>query len=199
MVDYVELFKKIRRHLISTAPSSTQGITLEVKKFFSLEFKTSYNVLFSGQSNIEFLTDVFISDFDPKTIVERNTLDIIQNSFEVYMAVESELGGSGGSSPYGIMKNVIEDFIKLLSITSQHKVMVFTSLPYSGEKNHITNRANTLKGIYSRFQPNEAEILLVHLLGTQPVSTQVQAVVNDNSVSGFYIASRGIQCVEIKI
>ncbi|MCG2739113.1 MAG: hypothetical protein L6300_02610 [Syntrophaceae bacterium] len=199
MVAYVELFKKIRESLLTAAPSTTKEITQAVKNFFLSEFVSSHTVLCSGGSSREFLTDVFISKFDPLKVVKNKTLNIISDSFQIYMAVESELGGSGGSSPYGVMKNVIQDFIKLLSITSKHKVMVFTSLPYSDEKNHITNRANTLKEIYSRFQPNEAEILLVHLIGTKPVSTQVQAVVNENSVSGFYIASRGIQCIEIKI
>ena len=201
MVAYVDLFKKIRKSLLTAAPSTTDEITQAVKDFFLSEFGSSHTVLCSGEASREFLTDVIISNFDPLKVVNNKNkmINIILDSFQIYMAVESELGGSGGSSPYGVMKNVIQDFIKLLSITSKHKVMVFTSLPYSGEKNHITNRANTLKEIYSRFQSNEAEILLVHLIGAKPVSTQVRAVVNQNSVSGFYLASRGIQCIEIKI
>ncbi|MHB8136640.1 MAG: hypothetical protein ACYDH1_20705 [Anaerolineaceae bacterium] len=198
-MDYVELFNKFRTSLLAAAPSTKNQITKAVKDYFLSEFGQSYTVLHSGGANHEFLTDVFISGFDPQKIVENKTLSIIPGSFQIYMAVESELGGSGGSSPYGVMKNVIQDFIKLLSITSQHKVMVYTSLPYSQEVDHIINRANTLKEIYSRFQPNEAEILLVHLLGTQPISSQVQAVVDAGSISGFYIASHGSQCVEIKI
>jgi hypothetical protein len=193
MDSYVDLFKKIRESLLTAAPSTT------VKDFFLSEFGSSHTVLYSGGGKREFLTDVFISNFDSLKVVNKTTLNVICDSFQIYMAVESELGGSGGSSPYGVMRNVIQDFIKLLSVTSKHKVMVFTSLPYSNEKNYVTNRANTLKEIYSRFQPNDAEILLVHLNGEQPVSTQVQAVVNEDSMSGFYIASRGIQCVEIKI
>ena len=54
MIDYVELFKKIRKSLLDAAPSTTNEITRAVKDFFYSEFGPSYTVLRSGGASQEF-------------------------------------------------------------------------------------------------------------------------------------------------
>ena len=134
---------------------------------------------------------VMVTSFTPLNILDNtgNTIVVPDTPIINYIAVESELGGTGGSSAYGVQKNVVEDYVKLLLVNSKYKIMVFTSLPYSGELNHVANRVNNLKDIYIKVCPNEQGVLLVHLAGSQPVSTQVQASVSD--ITGYIISGNG--------
>ncbi|MGM0521565.1 MAG: hypothetical protein ACQEQ6_05705 [Pseudomonadota bacterium] len=85
------------------------------------------------------------------------------------------------------MKNVAEDFLKLLIINARFRVMVFTSLPYRHERDQdfVASRVQTLRDIYNRALPHSEGMLLVHMRGSQPRSRQVQANVDANSIRGF--------------
>lgn len=186
-MNYEKLYRDFCKFLINAAPTSTNQITKNVKEFFKINFEKNYHVLCSGQNTVEYLCDVLVTNFNPKEIISKNALDApIINRF-VYLAVESELGGTGGSSPYGVMKNVIEDFLKLLIINSHYRVLVFTSLPYKSEfeVDHVSARINTLRSIYDATMNKHSGMLLIHLAGTQPRSTQVQAVAGPESLRGF--------------
>jgi hypothetical protein len=40
-------------------------------------------------------------------------------------------------------------------------------------------------------------VLLVHLLGSQPISSQVQALVTEQSIQGFEVSAEGLSAQEI--
>ena len=130
-------------------------------------------------------------------IVKARSLELSSDNISVFLAVESELGGTGASSAYGVMKNVVEDYLKLLIIRCAYRVMVFTSLPYSGEGDHVANRAETLRELYSRSPGIDGGALLVHLKGSKPKSTQVQAQVAADAIRGFVISTDGKSVNEI--
>ncbi len=197
MLSYSDLFKEIKTSLLESKPEATSEITQAVNNFFIKRFSSSYKVFCSSEGNREFLTDIFVSNFDPLDIVQQKSFGLSHERLEIYIAVESEIGGTGASSAYGVMKNVVEDFMKLASINASYKVMVFTSLPYANEKDHISARVNTLRDVYSRSPCNDAEVLLIHLLGSQPNSNQVKATISDDSIAGFCISKNGRQCMEI--
>lgn len=194
-VDYFELYSTLKTWLQTNRPTSTKEITASIKSFFQVKYK-QYTVLPNGGSG-EYLLDVMVTNFMPLNVIEsnRSSMNVLSQSLNAFIALESELGGTGGSSAYGVHKNVVEDYIKLLLIRAKYKIMVFTSLPFSGEENHLSNRVEMLRKIYIKAGGHEQGVLLVHLVGTQPRSTQVQASVEE--ITGFYISSNGEIVVRI--
>jgi len=188
-VNYFELYSELKAWLQNKSPTSTEQITASIKSFFQNKYQ-NYTVLPNGGSG-EYLLDVMVTNFVPLNVVEsdRSSMSVQPPSLNTFIALESELGGTGGSSAYGVHKNVVEDYIKLLLIRAKYKVMVFTSLPFSGEENHVSNRVETMREIYNKAGGHEQGLLLVHLVGAQPRSTQVQASVKE--IMGFYISSNG--------
>ncbi|MDP1904997.1 MAG: hypothetical protein Q8M09_12235 [Pseudomonadota bacterium] len=197
-LSYNDLFIKIHDYLLDRKPISTEQITRSIKEFFQETYGASHTVLCTHAGGSEFLIDVMITTFHPKTIIQTRTLRLTGDSFSIYIAVESELGGVGASSAYGVMKNVVEDYLKLLMVRAKYRVMVFTSLPYANEDNHIDARVETLRDLYACSPGITDGVLLLHLAGNQPKSTQVQAQVNADAIRGFIITSDGKSAVEIK-
>ncbi len=198
-LEYATLYTEIRSHLLAKTPSTTSEITSEIKSFFRERFAPTYNVLCSHTESNEFLTDVVVTTFDPKAAIRKKTLHIVPSTVRVLLAVESELGGVGASSAYGVMKNVVEDYLKLLVVRSEYRVMIFTSLPYHGEENHVCERVELLRDIYHRAPGLNSGMLLVHLQGGQPISSQVQAVINTQSIRGFEVSVDGAAAKEIHL
>jgi len=196
---YKNLFFKMRGHLLRECPVSTVEITQCIKSFFLTTYQASYNVLCSHSEGCEFITDVLVTTFNPKNIITKKTLQLTCNRLNVFLAAESELGGVGASSAYGVMKNVVEDYLKLLVTLCEYRVMVFTSLPYSNEENHIVNRVETLRKLYSMHSSLSGGVLLIHLSGDQPRSTQVQARATAEAISGFVISSDGNSVSQLSI
>lgn len=97
------------------------------------------------------------------------------------------------------MKNVAEDYLKLLVVRCQYRAMIFTSLPYSGEQDHVLNRVEVLRSLYQRTPGLNSGVLLIHLKGSQPNSTQVRALVNAESIRGFEVAADGLSVQEIHL
>lgn len=188
-INYFDLFIDLQKWLLDKNPTSTTDITASIKDYFTDKFQ-SYTVLPNSNSG-EYLLDIMVTSFTPLNVIDNSgsTLSIIGNPIENYIAVESELGGTGGSSAYGVQQNVVEDYIKLLLVNSKYKILVFTSLPYTNETDHVTKRVNNLKELYLKVCPNEQGVLLIHLPGSQPASSQVQATVQ--GVTGYVISGNG--------
>ena len=195
-INYDELYKNLKRYLLEKNPQETKDKTQTIKWFFYDEYSKDYQVLFSREGNSEYMTDLMITSFQPKDLFEKDKkFSIMPESIKAHLAVESELGGVSASWAGGLMKNVAEDFCKLLLIQSTYKVMVFSSLPYADEKNnkHIENRVKTLAKLYEMSaQPSSREeILLVHLFGIKETNKQVQTSISNKDVAGFLIDVNG--------
>ncbi len=199
ILSYTDLFDRFKKHLLLHRPISTREITICIKDFFLKIFSEDFSVLCSHSKGNEYLTDILVTDFDPKAVLEKRTFEMANQSFGVYLAAESELGGSGASSAYGVMKNVVEDYLKLLMIHCKYRVMIFTSLPYLDEKNHVCNRVETLRELYFRTSGTRSGMLLIHLASTQPRSTQVQVSIADSSVRAFIVSEDGSTVHEIEL
>jgi hypothetical protein len=196
-VVYGNLFAALCRHMGHQRPERTGDITREIKRFFRQHYQRPHHVHCFHESGSEYMTDVLVTSFDPKRLVEDRTLKIVPSSVDAYLAVESELGGVGASSAYGVMKNVVEDYAKLLLMRARYRVMIFTSLPYTKEQDHVENRVETLRDLYCRAHGLTSGVLLVHLEGTQPRSTQVQASFGNGKARGFLISEDGLSVEDL--
>lgn|GEM_PF-2035583 len=158
MIDYVKIFNEFKEKLTSENHVKTVDITNNIKDFFIEKFSKDFFVAPRKSHNVkEFLVDVIVSTRNPRDLIK-----FAGSEFRLLLAVESELGGVGAGSPKQLHANVLEDFAKLLLIKSEYKILIFTSLPYSIEQNHIQDRVYE---IYSAFQDvgHDTDILLIHL------------------------------------
>lgn len=203
-INYTELFFELKDYLIRENPESTKKITTTIQKFFDEKYSDDNKVLSSYNpqdantvtKNKEYLVDILVTNFDPLEVINSSnkTLELqMKEPFKLYLAIESELGGPGGSAANGVHKNVVEDYIKLLAIQANFKVLIFTSLAYGNEKDHVAKRVENLFEIYSKFKPSENGILLIHLPGDQSIrkeitSNQVQVAITD-AITGYIISS----------
>jgi hypothetical protein len=156
VINYHELFTRFRTQIATDAEAKTPDITKKIKGFFASEFREYFVAPANGEK--EFLVDVFVSTRDPRTLSEASDTE----EFKTILAVESELGGEGGGAQGYLKRNVLEDFAKLLVIQSEYKILIFTSLPYVNEKNHLENRVREIDLVY-RSAGSPGDILLVHL------------------------------------
>ena len=115
-LNYFELFVDLRDWLVDKNPTLTSDITSSVKSYFSDKYQ-NHTVLPNDNSS-EYLLDVMVTSFTPLNILDNtgNTIVVPDTPIINYIAVESELGGTGGSSAYGVQKNVVEDYVKLLLV-----------------------------------------------------------------------------------
>lgn len=195
---YEKLFAALCHHMTNEPPEQTSELTREIKRFFRHHFPLPNHVHCGHERGSEYMTDVLVTSFDPKRLLERRTLKIVPSSIDAYLAVESELGGVSASSAYGVMKNVVEDYVKLLLIRAKYRVMIFTSLPYAKEQNHVENRVEILRDLYRRAPELTSGVLLIHLEGTQPRSTQVQASFGAGKARGFVVSEDGLSVKELR-
>jgi hypothetical protein len=191
--DYDDIYKKFRECLLTHKPDETIQITRAIKRFFSCYFM-GYEILSSDNIG-EYILDVLVVDYRPKELInsDKKSMTLTQVNYMPLLAVESELGGTGASSAYGVMKNVAEDFLKLLLISSKYKIMIFTSLKFKNEIDYINNRVNLLHEMYKNSPSNNQEILLIHIEGSQPESTQVKVSISENTISDYIIDSDSIK------
>ncbi len=194
---YPELFVTLRAHLLSQAPWSTRETTTAIKQYFQNTFCSEHQVLCSHAEGKEFGIDVLVTSFNPKNIVAKGTLDLTVSTVRVFLAVESELGGVSASSAYGLMRNVVEDYLKLLITRCEARIMIFTSLPYKGELKHVENRVEKLRKLYASVTGLDSGVLLIHLDGNQIRSSQVQTIISNESIRGFIVAPDGKMATEI--
>jgi hypothetical protein len=200
--DYERMYAALRAFLLREPLNETTEITKAIKTYFRNAYH-DFNVHCSSDSSSEYMVDVLVTNFNPTALVQRVSLAqegslaqnfslaLVPTSLEVHLAVESELGGKSASSPLGVMRNVMEDFLKLLLISAKHRVMIMTSLPYSGEQQHVEARVEILRRLYALFPTVDSGALIVHFAGGQPNSSQVQVTLNDASISGFLLSRDG--------
>ena len=194
---YEKLFHAFCAHMALDTPQATKDITRSIKRMFRDYFAPPYTVLCGHEKGSEYMADVLVTSFDPKNLIQPGSLAIVPESIGVHLAVESELGGKSASSAYGVMKNVVEDYVKLLVLQAEFRVMIFTSLPYRHEQDHLRNRVDTLRQLYLRTPGAASGVLLIHLQGAQVRSTQVQASTAPHHIRGFVISDDGTAVHEL--
>jgi len=166
VLDYEEIFRCFRDELSCPGCVATPDITKKIKRFFQEKYCTA--CVLPSDKEKEFLVDILVCTTSPRMLLSGS--DERQLSFEARIAVESELGGEGGGAPNYLARNVVEDFAKLLILNCELKILIFTSLPLSGEANHLHKRVTDLHSVYLR-AGSPGVILLIHLKG-EPKKSQ---------------------------
>lgn len=199
---YTTLFASFEGFILRESPVETMAVTWAIKDFFCKCFSQEYEVHLSRQNRAEYMVDVLVTTFRPKEVFSRDkNFDLVVPAFRAILAVESEIGGNSASSAGPLMRNVVEDYLKLLLIRSKYRVMIFTSLPYAWEcdDDHVLNRARTMRDIYSRAEGITGGALLIHLAGAsnRGTSGQVKVTISPGTIRGFVISGDASDIVEI--
>lgn len=187
---YEDIYSNFKCCLLTHKPNETALITRTIKRFFSCFFM-KYEVLPSANVS-EYLLDIMVTDYRPLEFLKKGTMIREQVDYKPLLAVESELGGDSANSSVSVMRNAVEDFVKLLLVSSQYKVLVFTSLPSSEEsqndEKYISERVKLLKEIHQNSPAKYIDILLIHIKGEQENGKgQVKVSISDDSISGYVI------------
>lgn len=188
-INYHDLFNLFCNVVCRDCSITTKEATKLIKSFFSETYGAGRHVFPSdgNPKHREFLLDVLILNFLPGD-------PIAHPSVSAYLAVESELGGEGGTSAGPIRRNVEYDFAKLLLVKAQHKVMVFTSLPLRGENDAQEARVRALQEMYAA-SGEHVSILLIHVQGMARKTSngvgQVGVSLQRSCISG-YLLSPGL-------
>jgi len=194
-INYEELFNDFKDKVAIDENLSAKNITKRITEYFAQKY-INQTVLYSKKSDkkSEYLTDVLVTNFEPKTIARKKSkqFEIPESSIKAFLAVESELGGEGGTSSGSVLRNVIEDFIKLLLIKSKYKVMIFSSVPLKDEKEYLNNRVKTLMEVKNNSDSSDEEILLIHLFGNthkseRGNSRQINVSLKSTEIQGFLL------------
>ena len=188
---YEHLYRRFREALLCVQPSVTRELTVAIKQFFCREYGERYRVHCNGGPHPEYMVDVLVASFAPKDLFEKRSLVLKPAALDVHLAVESELGGVSASSAFGVMRNAAEDYLKLLLVNASRRMMVMTSLAYAKEPDHVRARVELLREMYSRAGSLSSGMLIVHLDGSQPRSTQVRAIVSPSTIRGFVVSGDG--------
>jgi hypothetical protein len=194
---YELIYRRLRDELLLLQDVRTGELTKTIKKFFCREYGEHHHVLCSGGLQPEFMVDVLVTSFAPKNLIDKKSLALAPAALGIHLAVESELGGVGASSAYGVMRNAVEDFLKLLLVNARRRMMIMTSLVYASEADHVRARVESLREMYLRCGGLSSGVLIVHLEGGQPRSSQVQAMVHASAVRGFIISEDGCALTEL--
>lgn len=142
---------KMLKNLLAWKTNDTKQLTQKIKLFYKNEFKKHF--VYYTKNNQEFLYDITISEYslesEPNSVTKNN----------LFLVLESELGGSGASSSKGLLRNVIYDFQKLLFCTSENRVLIAA---YSEQEPHIY--INKLFKFY-KYSPNKNPVLVILIHG----------------------------------
>lgn len=142
---------KMLKKLLAWKTNDTKQLTQKIKLFYKNEFKKHF--VYFTKNNQEFLYDITISQYslesEPNSVTKNN----------LFLVLESELGGSGASSSKGLLRNVIYDFQKLLFCTSENRVLIAA---YSEQEPYIY--INKLFKFY-KYSPNKKPILVILIHG----------------------------------
>jgi hypothetical protein len=194
-IDYQELFESFCSFVCRSHSVATKDATRLVKGFFVEHCGEGRYVFPSdgARRRKEFMLDVVILNFVPGDPVAYDEESAAHPDISAYLAVESELGGEGGTSAGPLRRNVEYDFAKLLLVRAQHKVMVFTSLPLQSELDSEEARIRALQRMYET-SGEQVPVLLIHLKGksrrTRKGVGQVEVILQRSGVSGYVLSQR---------
>ena len=194
-ISYEELFKDFKKKVATDIDLSATNITKRITDYFAQKYSNQI-VLYSDKSikKSEYLTDVLVTNFEPKNIASKKNkqFEIPELKIKALLAVESELGGEGGTSAGPVLENVIEDFVKLLLLKSKYKVLIFSSVPLKDEEEYLNNRLRSLMKVKSNSDSSDEEILLIHLFGNMHKSEsgnprQINVSLKSSGIEGFLL------------
>lgn len=159
--DYKIIFKNIKSIINNSCNKCTKEITLDIKNYFKDKYSNIYYVA-GANGNSQYLYDLTIMSCNPLNIYK-----LEKYKYNIYLVMESELGGYSASSADSVEKNFIEDFYKILQADAQYKIMIGIYSKYKNEDDAsvLEDRIKKINEINKKSNNNK-NILVILIKGT---------------------------------
>lgn len=154
---FIDFIKYMKDDFCENNACDTKKTTDAIETFFYERYSKKFEV-FSSKSKGEFLYDISVMNCKPKEILdeENETLNP-----KIILSIESELGGSGANYKKGLLKNLSEDYFKILHSSSDYRIFIGIHDPKDED---INERANLFYRAYKN-SSQEKSILLILIYG----------------------------------
>lgn len=177
LFDYKEIFidfiKYMKEDFCENNACDTKKTTDAIKTFFYERYSNKFEV-FSSKSKGEFLYDISVMNCKPKEIL-KEILDEENEKLnpKIILSIESELGGSGANYKKGLLKNLSEDYFKILHSSSDYRIFIGIHDPNDED---INERANLFYRAYKNsFQEKSILLILIYGIRNKEIkSNQIQ-------------------------
>lgn len=156
-IDFINYMKCMKEHLCENNACDTTKTTDAIKTFFYERYSKKFEV-FSSKNKGEFLYDISVMNCKPKEILDEENE---KPNPEIILSIESELGGSGANYKKGLLKNLSEDYFKILHSSSDYRIFIGIHDP---KDENINERANLFYRAYKN-SSQEKSILLILIYG----------------------------------
>lgn len=165
LFDYKEIFfnfinymNHMKEDFCENNACDTKKTTDAIKTFFYERYSKKFEV-FSSKSKGEFLYDISVMNCNPKEILDEENEKL---NPKIILSIESELGGSGANYKKGLLKNLSEDYFKILHSSSDYRIFIGIHDPKDEED--INKRAILFHRAYKN-SSQEKSILLILIYG----------------------------------
>ena len=160
-IDFINYMKCMKKDFCENNACDTEKTTDAIETFFYERYSKKFEV-FSSKSKGEFLYDISVMNCKPKEILKKN-LDEENEKLnpKIILSIESELGGSGANYKKGLLKNLSEDYFKILHSSSDYRIFIGIHEPNDED---INERANLFYQAYKN-SDQEKSILLILIYG----------------------------------
>ena len=156
-IDFINYMNHMKEHLCENNACDTTKTTDAIKTFFYERYSKKFEV-FSSKNKGEFLYDISVMNCKPKEILDEENE---KPNPEIILSIESELGGSGANYKKGLLKNLSEDYFKILHSSSDYRIFIGIHDP---KDENINERANLFYRAYKN-SDQEKSILLILIYG----------------------------------
>lgn len=160
-IDFINYMKCMKKDFCENNACDTEKTTDAIETFFYERYSKKFEV-FSSKSKGEFLYDISVMNCKPKEIL-KEILDEENEKLnpKIILSIESELGGSGANYKKGLLKNLSEDYFKILHSSSDYRIFIGIHDPKDED---INERANLFYRAYKN-SSQEKSILLILIYG----------------------------------
>ena len=155
--DFINYMNHMKKDFCENNACDTKKTTDAIKTFFYERYSKKFEV-FSSKSKGEFLYDVSVMNCKPKEILDEENEKL---NPKIILSIESELGGSGANYKKGLLKNLSEDYFKILHSASDYRIFIGIHDPKDED---INERANLFYRAYKN-SSQEKSILLILIYG----------------------------------
>ena len=155
--NFINYMNHMKEDFCENNACDTKKTTDAIKTFFYERYSKKFEV-FSSKSKGEFLYDVSVMNCKPKEILDEENE---KPNPEIILSIESELGGSGANYKKGLLKNLSEDYFKILHSASDYRIFIGIHDPNDED---INKRANLFYRAYKN-SSQEKSILLILIYG----------------------------------
>ena len=189
---FIDFIKYMKDDFCENNACDTKKTTDAIETFFYERYSKKFEV-FSSKSKGEFLYDISVMNCKPKEILdeENETLNP-----KIILSIESELGGSGANYKKGLLKNLSEDYFKILHSSSDYRIFIGIHDPKDED---INERANLFYRAYKNsFQKKSILLILIYGIRNKEIKNKQIQIDPNLKFEGYVLTKDQMEKLDTK-